>query len=424
VVTNLTGTASININGTVGATTPAAGTFTSLSDSGNLTFTSTGNRITGDFSNATGSSRVNFQTSTTNGTTTVDFIPNGTGTLAQVALWNNSSTTNAAFASYGCSSTALTITAGISGTGTYLPITMFTGGSESLRIDTSGNVGIGTSSPTAKVQIFSNGAPAASGNMTTGMAIASAAGSFAINIGADATAGYTWLNSAYINSSNTASPMVFMTGATERMRIDSSGNLLVGTTSPTLNNTNSFVVAPDPVGGFTVTNHKSGSASGSVYAYYGYNGGSIGGITQNGTTGVSYVTSSDYRLKENIAPMQNALNVVFKLKPVTYKWKTDGTDGQGFIAHELQAVVPECVTGEKDGMRTEIYEISPLIPAEIDEDGKVIKEAVKAIMGKREVPAYQGIDTSFLVATLTAAIQEQQVMIETLTTRLNALEGK
>jgi hypothetical protein len=98
---------------------------------------------------------------------------------------------------------------------------------ERMRIDSSGNVGIGTSSPTAKVQIFANGAPAASGNMTTGMAVASAAGSFAINIGADATAGYTWLNSAYINASNTASPMVFMTGATERARIDSSGNLLV-----------------------------------------------------------------------------------------------------------------------------------------------------------------------------------------------------
>jgi len=120
-------------------------------------------------------------------------------------------------------------TSGDTNTGIFFPaadtIAFAEGGVESMRIDSAGNMGIGTSSPTAKVQIFTNGAPASSGNMTTGMAVASAAGSFAINIGADATAQYTWLNSAYINSSNTASPMVFMTGATERMRIDSSGRL-------------------------------------------------------------------------------------------------------------------------------------------------------------------------------------------------------
>ena len=74
--------------------------------------------------------------------------------------------------------------------------------------------------------------------------------------------------------------------------------------------------------------------------------------------------------------MTGALAKVAQLKPVTYKWKADGSDGQGFIAHELQAVVPDCVTGEKDA---------------VDENGN---------------PKYQGVDTSFLVATLTAAIQE------------------
>lgn len=91
--------------------------------------------------------------------------------------------------------------------------------------------------------------------------------------------------------------------------------------------------------------------------------------------------------------MTGALGVVAQLNPVTYTWKTDGSDGQGFIAHELQEVVPDCVIGEKDA---------------VDVDGK---------------PEYQGVDTSFLVATLTAAIQEQQALITALTARVSALEN-
>ena len=101
----------------------------------------------------------------------------------------------------------------------------------------------------------------------------------------------------------------------------------------------------------------------------------VGSITGNNTA-VIYGTISDYRLKENVAPMTGALATVSALKPVTYKWKIDGSNGQGFIAHELQAVVPDCVSGEKDA---------------VNEDG-----SIKA----------QSVDTSFLVATLTAAIQE------------------
>jgi hypothetical protein len=92
---------------------------------------------------------------------------------------------------------------------------------------------------------------------------------------------------------------------------------------------------------------------------------------------------------------------VAALKPVSYKWKSDGSDSQGFIAHELAEIVPECVVGEKDAVETYT-----------DEDGN---EATR--------PVYQGIDTSFLVATLTAAIQEQQATITALTTRITALEA-
>ena len=118
------------------------------------------------------------------------------------------------------------------------------------------------------------------------------------------------------------------------------------------------------------------------------------GYISIGSSSTTYATSSDYRLKENVAPMTGALATVSLLKPVTYKWKLDGKDGQGFIAHELQEVVPECVTGEKDA---------------VDADGN---------------PEYQGVDTSFLVATLTAAIQEQQTIINDLKSRIEALEAK
>jgi len=121
--------------------------------------------------------------------------------------------------------------------------------------------------------------------------------------------------------------------------------------------------------------------------------GSVGSISTSGSS-TSYNTSSDYRLKDTIAPMMGALALVQQLKPVTYKWKVDGSDGQGFVAHELQEVVPACVSGQKD-----------------------------AVSANGE-PIHQGIDTSFLVATLTAAIQEQQALIESLTTRLTALERR
>jgi hypothetical protein len=148
-VTNLTGTASININGTVGATTPAAGTFTSLSDSGNLTFTSTANRITGDMSNATVANRVLIQTSTVNGQTATGIMPNGAGTQAQWAVYNSSDPANSSQGRILITSTLLSFQNLASGTGTSLPMAFFTGGSERVRIEAGGNVGVGTTTPNA-----------------------------------------------------------------------------------------------------------------------------------------------------------------------------------------------------------------------------------------------------------------------------------
>jgi hypothetical protein len=89
----------------------------------------------------------------------------------------------------------------------------------------------------------------------------------------------------------------------------------------------------------------------------------------------------------------------------------------GFLAHEAQEVVPECVTGTKDAMRDEEYEVTPAV---LDDDGNVVTEAV---MGTRNVPDMQGIDQSKLVPLLTAALQEAITQIESLTARITALES-
>ena len=99
------------------------------------------------------------------------------------------------------------------------------------------------------------------------------------------------------------------------------------------------------------------------------------------------------------------------------------SEGEGFIAHELAEVCPHAVTGEKDATQIEQYEISPAVQATFDEEGNELTPAVEAVMGEREVPVYQGIDTSFLVATLTAAIQEQQALIQQLQADVAALKG-
>jgi hypothetical protein len=165
------------------------------------------------------------------------------------------------------------------------------------------------------------------------------------------------------------------------------------------------------------------TGSQTTYAmYFVRNSNNIGSISTS-TTATAYNTSSDYRLKENVQPMTNALATVAQLNPVTYTWKSTGEAGQGFIAHELQAVVPHAVTGEKDAIKTERVEVSPAVSATYDEEGNELTPAVEAVFEDREVPDYQGVDTSFLVAALTAAIQELKAIVDAQAARIAALEG-
>jgi hypothetical protein len=295
-------------------------------------------------------------------------------------------------------------------TGMFFPaadtIAFAEGGAEVARFDSSGNLGIGTSSPNSKLNTYAAANALSIQYVATNQNAVSPTAAIGFNVSdssettaACAKGGIGFTRNAafgggylafYNNNSGAAGNF---TTADERARIDSSGNLLVGTTS-------SFGVGVTVLPAGQVFASRSGDVSGvfdrrdsdGQAVNFRRQGNTVGSVSVT-TTATAYNTSSDYRLKEDVLQMTGALARVAALKPVTYKWKSDGSDGEGFIAHELQAVVPDCVTGEKDA---------------VDADGK---------------PVHQGIDTSFLVATLTAAIQEQQALIAALQADVAALKG-
>ena len=265
---------------------------------------------------------------------------------------------------------------------------------QAMTLTAAGNLGIGSTSPAELLHLSSSTNTRARIETTSTGSVTvtqykNAAGE-THTIGSETSAGNAGFggSSAYafcMYAGGTTRDISFGTNGAERARITSGGELLVGTTSA---GGVGFSLTDNAGAKCTTTQRASGTGATNMCLYVNPNG-TVGTIQISGSS-TSYNTSSDYRLKNTIAPMTGALAKVALLKPVTYKWNADGSDGEGFIAHELAEVVPQCVTGEKDA---------------VDEEGN---------------PVYQGIDTSFLVATLTAAIQEQQAIIESLKARLDA----
>jgi hypothetical protein len=288
-----------------------------------------------------------------------------------------------------------------SSAGTQL-ITFKTGTSERARIDSSGRLLVGTST---------------AGAGTSGITVQGSPGLFTLQ--RDATPSGAGTSLGTINFSNTApgtgaqiscesdaawgsndypGRLVFSTTAdgasspTERMRIDSAGLVTAG--SGAANGMQALLLNSGQIntsGGLFTLRTVNDNSGGYYQAFRNAANTVIGTISQSGTTAVSYNTTSDYRLKENVVPLTGAADRLNQLQVRRFNFIADpDRTVDGFIAHEAQAVVPECVTGEKDA---------------VDDDGN---------------PVYQGIDQSKLVPLLTAALQEALQKIEDLEGRLTA----
>ena len=308
----------------------------------------------------------------------------------------------------------------------------YSGGSQLVTLNTSGSVGIGTNSidGTLHVHTASAGTVTASAQADDLVIENSTEGGMTI-ITPDAQSARIRFTSPSTNTAVGGASIFYRqninkismgtevaggilalkSGAgTEGIILDSSSNLLVGTTS-TAKTSLGFRIE----GG--QANTSRGSGGDFMLFFDTAAGATVGTISNSGGSSTSYNTSSDYRLKTDAQPMTGASARVQALNPVNFEWIADGSRVDGFLAHEAQAIVPEAVTGTKDAMRDEEYEVTPAV---LDDDGN---ETTSAVMGTRNVPDMQGIDQSKLVPLLTAALQEALTKIDAMETRITALEG-
>ena len=236
---------------------------------------------------------------------------------------------------------------------------------ERMRINSSGNVGIGTTSPVGKLDISTGGnrnIVISNDSVDTGYNIISLNGTRTKGSYAGIAGGGTGDDNLYLNS---GSSVVIQTGAsyTERMRITSVGDVYFG--NPTVSVANTALFFTKSNGNIIqVFSHSSGTVT--IQEYYKQGSGLTGSITYNGTNTL-YNATSDYRLKEDLKDY-NALQILGKLKTYDFKWKNTNTRDFGMLAHELQEVLPNYVSGQKDeltddkSVKPQLVDYSKIVP--------------------------------------------------------------
>jgi hypothetical protein len=268
-------------------------------------------------------------------------------------------------------------------------------GTERMRITADGLVGIGTSSPSRLLEVNGSAAfiniDSGANNNQRGIEFdygGSQINGSLINFGGT---GETALSGGESGSSGYF--LTFKTNGSERMRIDSSGAVLVASTSPNdmwrgLGQDGTHIGSNYCASQYGSNNNlymskPSGYTDGTYVSFF-VNGSGVGNITTNGSS-TSYNTGSDYRLKENVVADWDATTRLKQLNPVRFNFIADAdTTVDGFLAHEVQTVVPEAISGTHN---------------EVDDEGN---------------PVYQGIDQSKLVPLLVKTIQELEARITAL----------
>jgi hypothetical protein len=370
-VTNLTGTASININGTVGATTPAAGTFNALT------------------------------VSSTQGTQT---ITSTTAAQASYLLLRNTADSSNSYV-YVPNKQLGIVQADTSGSSV---VYFSTQNIERMRIDSSGNVGIGTNAPGYKLEV--KGASATAGQLSihdgTGDTTVSGvtAASLLFQVRDTSIRTLAEIDAVNTTTNGTGGAMVFQTRISdtlaERMRIDASGNVGIGTTSPA----NKLDLQSPSATALCFHGLQSGvvewqigfkASDSNLYVGTGSTLGGAGLYQTN--TGTSWISVSDERLKKDITPLDTTKGLagLLKLNPSTFHWKSEDAQQDlqiGLIAQNVQESFPELVS------------LGPV--SEAAPDGAI------------------GVNYTGFIAPMIKAIQELKAIIDTQATRIAALEAK
>jgi hypothetical protein len=287
--------------------------------------------------------------------------------------------------------------------------------SDILNITTGGNVGIGATPETAPY--YNNDDPVLTVHKASGSAIlpiVAAANTSSAILHLNQSANRYWRMSAIYGGQLTFGGKQPGSGAaeSEAMRIDQNNKLLIGHTSAVGGHSEKLGIDTGAANSYGIFISGPSSTDGTQTAIRFWDSGSSPGLVGSikfTTNSTIYNTSSDYRLKENVVTDWDATTRLKQLKPSRFNFINEpDMTVDGFLAHEVQDIVPEAISGVKDEMQEEEYEVTPAV---LDDDGNIVTEAV---MGTRSVPEYQGIDQSKLVPLLVKTIQELEERITTL----------